>query len=226
MIPAVGILSFPQHNISQWVRDCTLSRLQVHTQPQSVIFLCTSDQPNAQTSNCQHTTLITHKTDIHPFGGTRTRNPSQRAAAGPGLRPRGHWNRPTVVMVTSNKQRNLYLIREILEVFSLWCHTFLPRSTCVLLCESKSRDEIVPVHGMKAYRGVQVQLHSFLNSALDRGQGSISRFGRFISGERNAVPIEQETGLAPQPERSTISILLRKKTLDRPVHTPVIPAQD
>jgi len=30
--------------------------------------------------------------------------------------------------------------------------------------------------------GIQVYLHSFLNLALDGGEGSISRFGRFIPG--------------------------------------------
>jgi len=70
--------------------------------PHSARLLWTSVQPNAQTSTWQHTTLAAHKTDIHAFGGIRTCNPSQRAAAGPGLKPRGHWDRPTVVMATSN----------------------------------------------------------------------------------------------------------------------------
>jgi hypothetical protein len=34
-----------------------------------------------------------HNTNIHDPGGIRTHNPSKRVAAGPRLRPRGHWDR-------------------------------------------------------------------------------------------------------------------------------------
>jgi hypothetical protein len=37
---------------------------------------------------------------------------------------------------------------------------------------------------MKKYWGVEVQLHVFLNSALDGGEWSASRLGRFIPRER------------------------------------------
>jgi len=45
--------------------------------PQSLGLIWTSDQPDAQTSTWQHTTVTT---DIHSSGGIRTRNPSKRAA--------------------------------------------------------------------------------------------------------------------------------------------------
>jgi hypothetical protein len=58
--------------------------------PRSVGLLWTSDQPVAETSdNTQHS----QETNIHAPGGIRTHNPSQRAAADPRLRPRGHWDR-------------------------------------------------------------------------------------------------------------------------------------
>ena len=58
---------------------------------QSVGFLWTSDQPEAETSTWQHTTLIT---DRHPCpGGIRTHNLSRRATADLRLRPRGHRDR-------------------------------------------------------------------------------------------------------------------------------------
>ena len=57
--------------------------------PQSVGLLWTSDQPVAETSTWQHTTLIT---DIHAICRIRTRNPSKWAAAHPRLRPRDHWH--------------------------------------------------------------------------------------------------------------------------------------
>ena len=51
-----------------------------------------SDQPAAQTSTSQHTTLTTER---HPCstGGIRTHSLSRRAAVGLRLRPRGHWDR-------------------------------------------------------------------------------------------------------------------------------------
>ena len=57
--------------------------------PHWVGLLRTSDRPDAETTpyNTQHP----QGRDIHATGGIRTRNPSKRAAAGPRLRPRGHW---------------------------------------------------------------------------------------------------------------------------------------
>jgi hypothetical protein len=43
-----------------------------------------------------------HNTNIHAPGGIRTHNPSKRAAADPRLRPRGHWDRPTITTTTAN----------------------------------------------------------------------------------------------------------------------------
>jgi hypothetical protein len=39
-----------------------------------------------------------HNTNIHAPGGIRTHNPSKRAAADPRLRPRGHWDRPSLLL--------------------------------------------------------------------------------------------------------------------------------
>jgi hypothetical protein len=55
-----------------------------------VLFLA-SDQPDAETSTCQHTTLTRDK--IHATGEIRTRNPSKRAAADARLKPRCHRDR-------------------------------------------------------------------------------------------------------------------------------------
>jgi hypothetical protein len=59
--------------------------------PDSVGLLWKNDQPEAETSTWQHTTLKLK--NIHATGGIRTRNPSKRAAANPRLRPRGRWDR-------------------------------------------------------------------------------------------------------------------------------------
>jgi hypothetical protein len=55
--------------------------------PHSIGLLWKSDQPVAETSTWQHTTLTT---DRHATDGIRTRNSRKRAAADPRFRPRGH----------------------------------------------------------------------------------------------------------------------------------------
>jgi hypothetical protein len=37
-----------------------------------------------------------------PQAGMQTRNPNAPAAADPGLRPRGHWNRPGTILTHKN----------------------------------------------------------------------------------------------------------------------------
>ena len=54
---------------------------------QSVGLPWMSDQPKAETSTSQHTTL---NTDIHVPGGIRTHNPSKQAVVDPHFKPRGH----------------------------------------------------------------------------------------------------------------------------------------
>ena len=64
--------------------------LMITDTPHSIGLLWTSDQPDAQTSTRQQTTLTT---DIHAPGGIRTHNPNKQAAADPHLRQRGHRER-------------------------------------------------------------------------------------------------------------------------------------
>jgi hypothetical protein len=45
---------------------------------------------------------------------------------------------------------------------------------------------------MKAYAGVDVYIHIFLTSALDRCEWSASRPGRFTPGKELPVPIGNE----------------------------------
>jgi len=58
--------------------------------PQSVGLLWTSDQPAAETSNRQHTTLTTHR-HLCP-GGIRAHNLSRREASDLRIRPHCHWD--------------------------------------------------------------------------------------------------------------------------------------
>jgi len=54
-------------------------------------LLWTSDHRDAETSD--NTTHNTQQTNIHASGGTRTHNPTKRAAVDPRLRPHGGWVR-------------------------------------------------------------------------------------------------------------------------------------
>jgi hypothetical protein len=58
--------------------------------PHSVGLLWTRDQPDAETSTWQHTTLTT---DIHVSDGIRTYDPSKQVAADTCLRWRANWNK-------------------------------------------------------------------------------------------------------------------------------------
>jgi hypothetical protein len=57
--------------------------------PHSVGLLCTSDQPDTETS-IPNNTRNSQETDIYASSGIRTRNPSKRTAVDSSLRPRGH----------------------------------------------------------------------------------------------------------------------------------------
>jgi hypothetical protein len=52
---------------------------------------------------------------------------------------------------------------------------------------------------MKTYVGVEVQLHSFLTSALDGSEWSASQPGRFPPGKSPTLPIGYGTGWAIEP---------------------------
>jgi hypothetical protein len=66
----------------------------------SVGLLWTSDQPNAETSTWQNTTLTRYR---HPCHRIRTRNPSKQTAADPHLRPRGYWDQCTHILSCKNE---------------------------------------------------------------------------------------------------------------------------
>lgn len=61
------------------------------------------------------------------------------------------------------------------------------------------KDKTVPVHAMKAFKGVEVQLHPFLTSTLDGGEWSASCLGCVMPlGKDLPVPIELQTGWTPE----------------------------
>ena len=61
------------------------------------------------------------------------------------------------------------------------------------------KDKIIRVDAIKAYVGVEEQLHSFfLTSALDGGEWSALRTGRSTPGKVSSIPFKQEAGWAPE----------------------------
>jgi hypothetical protein len=70
-----------------------------------------------------------------------------------------------------------------------------PAETWYALLISLIKGKVVPVlnlikhYAMKAYGGVDVQIHIFLTSALVGGEWSASRSGRFTPGKELPVPI-------------------------------------
>ena len=87
----------PHPPVGQGHRIIEASRSHSDT-PQSLGLLWTSDQPDAETSD---STQHSRETDTLSSGGIRTRNPMQRMAANPSLRPRGHWDRQRCAVVNS-----------------------------------------------------------------------------------------------------------------------------
>jgi hypothetical protein len=84
--------------------------------PHSVGLLWTSDQPVAETSTWQHTTITR---DRHSCpGGIRTHNPNKRAAADPRPRPRGHWDRPMVWILKRKPAEFVYWF--VLFALGIW----------------------------------------------------------------------------------------------------------
>jgi len=59
--------------------------------PRSVGFLWTNDQPDAESSSWQHTTLIRDR-HIRPPWNSKAQS-QQASGRNPRLRPRGHWDR-------------------------------------------------------------------------------------------------------------------------------------
>jgi len=63
-------------------------------------------------------------------------------------------------------------------------------------------------HTMKTFEVVEVQLHAFLTSALDGGEWSTSRLGRFTSGER--APGTHRIGGWMDPRAGLVAVVKRK----------------
>jgi hypothetical protein len=73
---------------------------------------------------------------------------------------------------------------------------------------------LIKYHTINTNKGVEVQLHAFLNPGLGEGERSASRPGRFILGERSPVTIAEEGMLVSEP----VWKRLRRKTHPFPFH--------
>jgi hypothetical protein len=92
---------------------------------------------------------------------------------------------------------------------------------CISYERYKSKGKGVPVHIMKGVGGVEVQLHSFLTSALDGGEWSASRPYRFTPEKEYRYPLNRRLG-GPQSrsgrfgeEKKTICLWLLHQFLVR-----------
>jgi len=66
--------------------------------------------------------------------------------------------------------------------------------------KGKGKCEVFSVSAMKAYGGgAEVELHSFLTSALNGDEWLTSLPVRFTPREITSVPIKQDAGWAPEP---------------------------
>jgi len=93
------------------VIQASRSHSDTHTTPHSVGFPWTNDQPDAETSTSKHRILTRYRNPCSapppPGGRIRTRSSSKRAAAGPWLRPRDHWDRQMGLCAIRNYKENL-----------------------------------------------------------------------------------------------------------------------
>jgi hypothetical protein len=82
------------------------------------------------------------------------------------------------------------------------------------------------------YGGGEVYFHTFLTSARDGGEWSVSRTGRFTPRKEDPVPTEYEAGWAPESawtrwRREKIAPRNGESNLGRPARSlvPLVPVQ-
>jgi len=89
--------------------------------PHLLVLPLASDQPDAETSTCQHTTLTRDK--IHALGGIRIRILNKRATADARLKPRGHRYRLVKDLLNQNVYYPVY--KSLKLTTKLYCHLLI-----------------------------------------------------------------------------------------------------
>ena len=90
-------------NSPQWAMSSSFTRFLHHTQRRTTVGRTPLDEWSARRRELYLTTRNTHNWQTSmPPGGIRTHDLSRRAAADLRLRPRGYWDRPTVVCTVQN----------------------------------------------------------------------------------------------------------------------------
>jgi hypothetical protein len=96
-----------------------------------------------------------------------------------------------------NSSDSIHKFSKFYLVFTENATSYTIRAVRFVLSGSKPIKK-VPLTDAKAQKGVEVQLYSYLTWALEVGERSAPRLGRFTPG-KNPVPIVQEAGWAPGP---------------------------
>jgi len=87
------------HNSPQWARASSFTRFLDHTQRRTTVGRTPLGERSARRKDFYLTTHTTLKTDRHPRPRWDSNpNLSRRAAEDLRLRPRGHWDRPLLVL--------------------------------------------------------------------------------------------------------------------------------
>jgi hypothetical protein len=89
----------------QWPRASSLSRLHDRTQAHHTRWDSSGRVISPTQRNLPDNTQHSQETNIHDPGGIRIHGPSKRESADPRLRPRGHWDRPTVLTWVFRKRK-------------------------------------------------------------------------------------------------------------------------
>ena len=105
----------------------------------------------------------------------------------------------------------------------LTCTVAEPRSLNVGVIQSKGKLKVkcTLVQAVRSIGGVQVQLHPFMTTALEEGEGSASRPGRFLPPGKTLYALYRRTEWAPGPVWTGAENLAPTgiRSSDRPAHS-------
>ena len=123
----------------QWARASSFTRILDHTQRRATVGRTPLDEWSVRRTDLYLTTHNTHnrRTSMPP-GGIRTHNLSRRAAKDLRLRPRGHWDRLTGLLISRNVNPVLLVKTYIYELLiyryiGLYLYLFIGSDNFIIL---------------------------------------------------------------------------------------------